>query len=84
MPTTECGDPPNTESYKVVYSYSAGVNEYWFNTTVTYKSCKANHYLLYPEDIDSGRNVLTCQRNGTWKPETAPNCGLCEFLSTVQ
>jgi len=76
----ECPEPPNANEYDVEYKYSFENGEYWLNTTVTYESCNDDDYLLYPEDITSERNVLTCQRTGTWEPETAPNCGLnCKY-----
>ena len=73
--------PPNVGEYDVVYSYSFESGEYWLGTTATYNSCNDVNYLLYPEDIANNRNVLRCQRTGTWDPETAPNCGLSEFSS---
>ena len=71
--------PPNADEYEVEYKYSFENGEYWLDTTATYQKCNDENYLLYPDED----NVLTCQRTGTWKPDTAPNCGLGEFPTTV-
>ena len=83
MPTTECPEPPNAGEYDVEYDYSFESGQYWLGTNATYKKCNDDDYLLYPDDVKSESNVLTCQRTGTWKPDTAPNCGLGEFPTTV-
>jgi len=75
----ECEEPPDADQYAVEYEYSFQNGEYWPGTTATYRSCKNDNFLLLPDDVTNGRNVLTCQRTGRWDPGSAPNCALsCE------